>query len=378
MNRQTFDAARMARALELARRGEGYVEPNPMVGCVIVRRDEVVGEGYHQRFGGLHAEREALQSAGDAARGATMYVTLEPCCHHGKTPPCTEAIVAAGIARVVVARRDPFPNVDGGGIRALSEAGIEVEVGTCEGEASALDAPYLRLVETGRPWVIAKWAMTLDGKIATHAGDSQWISNESSRAIVHQLRGRVDAILVGSSTARADDPLLTARPAGPRTATRIVLDSHASLSLDSQLVKTTAETPVLVVTGGAATADRTQALTDAGCEVLKIEAKSREAQLQALLTELGHRRMTNILVEGGGTLLGSLHDAKLIDEVHIFVAPKLVGGAHAPAPIAGTGFATMKEAVRMRDATVERLEDDIYVVARLEGEDTPLMSADRR
>lgn len=354
----------MERALELARLGEGRVEPNPMVGCVIVHGEEVVGEGYHQRFGGPHAEREALQAAGQAARGATMYVTLEPCCHQGKTPPCTEAILTAGIARVVVATRDPFPQVDGGGIRVLREAGVEVEIGIGEAAARALNAPYFKLLAAGQPWVIAKWAMTLDGKIATRTGDSQWISNESSRAIVHQLRGRVDAILVGRGTAQADDPLLTARPSGPRTATRIVLDTNASLASDSQLVRTAADIPVIVVTGPTAPVDNQQALSAAGCEILTIAAESREAQLQALMSELGRRRMTNVLVEGGGTLLGSLHDAKLIDEAHIFIAPKIIGGLDAPGPIAGTGAALMNRVVNLQGVAIERLSDDIYIRAR--------------
>lgn len=364
MNRPAAEPVHMARAFELARLGQGHVEPNPMVGCVIVQGEEVVGEGYHTRFGGPHAEREALQAAGGASRGASMYVTLEPCCHHGKTPPCTDAILAAGIARVVIAGHDPFPQVDGGGIHVLREAGVEVEIGIGASEARSLNAPYFKLNATGRPWVIAKWAMTLDGKIATHTGDSQWISNATSRAIVHQLRGRVDAILVGSRTARADDPLLTARPEGPRTAARIVLDTQASLSLDSQLVKTVDQAPVLVVTGSHIPVERTQALTDAGCEVLSVPAKSRGEQLAALLSELGRRRLTNILVEGGGVLLGTLHDAKLIDEAHIFMAPKLVGGADAPSPVGGTGCALMADAAALSKVQVQQLGGDLYLFGR--------------
>ncbi|MBI2478733.1 MAG: bifunctional diaminohydroxyphosphoribosylaminopyrimidine deaminase/5-amino-6-(5-phosphoribosylamino)uracil reductase RibD, partial [Planctomycetia bacterium] len=258
----------MTRAIELAQRGEGAVEPNPMVGCVIARDGQVVGEGWHPRFGGPHAEVEALHDAGEAARGATMLVTLEPCCHQGKTPPCVDAIVNAGLTRVIVAQRDPFPQVDGGGIRMLQAAGIEVEVGVCAERARELNAPYLKLVNTGMPWVIAKWAMTLDGKIATRTGNSQWISNAASRAVVHRIRGRVDAIIVGSGTVRADDPLLTARPAGPRVATRIVFDSTASLSVDSRLAKTIESAPVLVVATANAPTENVRRLTESGCEVL--------------------------------------------------------------------------------------------------------------
>src|SRR5581483_10404701 len=240
-----LDAWHMARALELAELGRGYVEPNPLVGCIVVQGAEVIGEGWHRRFGGPHAEIDALAVAGHRAKGGTLVVTLEPCCHWGKTPPCTKAVIAAGIRRVVVAQRDPFPAVSGGGIDELRAAGIEVEVGVREDEARILNAPYLKLLETGRPWIIAKWAMSLDGKLATRTGHSQWISGDKSRRVAHAMRGRVDAVLVGRGTVEADDPLLTARPVGPRVATRIVLDSRATLSSDSQLVRTVEAAPVL-------------------------------------------------------------------------------------------------------------------------------------
>lgn len=354
----------MARAIELAKQGEGFVEPNPMVGCVIVRGGQVVGEGWHQRFGGAHAEVEALNNAGDAARGAAMFVTLEPCCHQGKTPPCANAIVEAGIARVVVAQRDPFRQVDGGGLQALQEAGIAVDVGICAEEARALNAPYLKLIETGTPWVIAKWAMTLDGKIATRTGNSQWISNEASRAVVHQLRGRVDAIIVGSGTARSDDPLLTARPAGPRVATRIILDSNASLSVDSQLVKTVDSAPVLVVVTSGAPLENVSRLKESGCEVLAVDGETSSERVGRLLAELGQRRMTNVLVEGGATLLGAFHDAEAIDEVHLFIAPKIIGGANAPSPLGGDGLQFVADAKPLTDWKVMELKGDIYALGR--------------
>ncbi|MFZ5831242.1 MAG: bifunctional diaminohydroxyphosphoribosylaminopyrimidine deaminase/5-amino-6-(5-phosphoribosylamino)uracil reductase RibD, partial [Planctomycetota bacterium] len=215
MSFRDLDPWHMRRALELAAEGEGYVEPNPMVGCVIAQGAETLGEGWHRRFGGPHAEIEALRIAGPRAAGATMFVTLEPCCHFGKTPPCTRAVVDAGIRRVVVAIGDPFPAVAGGGLAELRAAGIETTIGVLEAEAAELVAPYLKLLRTGLPWVIAKWAMTLDGKIATHTGVSRWISGPESRAVVHRLRGRVDAIVVGRQTAAIDDPQLTARPPGP-------------------------------------------------------------------------------------------------------------------------------------------------------------------
>src|SRR5438094_5754489 len=222
----SHDEPWMRRALELAEKGRGAVEPNPLVGAVVVRNDTVAGEGWHQRYGGPHAEVHALAAAGEAARQATLYVTLEPCCHHGKTPPCTDAILRAGINRVVAAMTDPFPQVAGKGAALLRAAGVVVEFGAGEAEARRLNAPYLKLLATGRPYVHAKWAMTLDGKIATRTGDSKWISNEVSRWRVHELRGRMDAIVVGIGTALADNPRLTVRPPGPRTPLRIILDSR--------------------------------------------------------------------------------------------------------------------------------------------------------
>lgn len=355
----------MARALELAERGRGLVEPNPMVGCVVVAADgAIVGEGYHTRFGADHAEVEALRRAGKAATGATLYVTLEPCCHHGKTPPCTQAIIAAGVQRVVAAMADPFPKVAGEGIAALRAAGIAVEVGLLEAEARWLNAPFLKRIATGMPWVIAKWAMTLDGKLATSSGDSRWISGEASRRIVHALRGRVDAVMVGSGTAVADDPLLTARPPGQRIATRIVLDSKATLASESQLVLSAAEAPVMVVaTELASPADRAR-LTSHGCEVFVAAGETPAARLETLLKELGGRGMTNILVEGGGTLLGTLFDARLVDEVHTFIAPRIAGGATAPSPVAGCGIQFMVDTLQLTDPQVALVERDIYIHGR--------------
>lgn len=359
------DARFMSRALELAPRGEGRVEPNPMVGCIIVRDGEIVGEGWHERFGGFHAEVNALRAARDNTRGATLYVTLEPCCHTGKTPPCTDAIVQAGITRVVAATRDPFPKVDGGGIAALQAAGIACDVGAMVQQANELLAPYRKLIATGKPWIIAKWAMTIDGKLATRTGDSKWISNESSRKIVHELRGRMDAILIGSGTARVDDPLLTARPPGPRVPLRVVLDSHASLSLESQLVRTAHDAPIIVATSRHADHKNRHALEQAGVEVLPLAGESHAERIETLLTELGQRQCTNVLVEGGSRLLGSLFDLHAIDEVHAFISPKLVGGQLATTPVAGAGLAQMADALPLRNSQVEILGGDVYLRGRM-------------
>jgi len=353
----------MRRALELARRGEGRVEPNPMVGAVIASASggHVIAEGWHSAFGGPHAEVVALSAAGAAARGGTLAVTLEPCCHHGKTPPCTAAIIAAGIARVIIATSDPFPAVNGGGIDALRRAGIEVRTGVCEQVARRLTAPFRTVVEQKRPWLIAKWAMSLDGHVATASGESRWISSEPSRAIVHGLRGRMDGIVCGIGTVLADDPLLTARPAGPRQALRVVLDSAARLPIESRLVRTAHEVPVLVATGPTAPADRLRVLASAGCEIWQANAADPRDRLHELLTELGSRRLTNVLVEGGPTVLGSLADAHAIDEVWAFIAPTIIGGAASPSPIAGTGIATLASANAIEIEHTEHPGGDLFI-----------------
>jgi len=353
----------MRRALELARRGTGSVEPNPAVGAVIVDDDgRVLGEGWHQKYGGPHAEVHAIVAAGTAARGANLFVTLEPCCHYGKTPPCSKAVIAAGLKRVFVAMRDPAPHVDGGGIQELREAGIDVQVGLLEPDALRLVAPFVQMVTLGRPWFHAKWAMTLDGKIASRTGHSQWITNTASRAVVHRLRGRMDAILVGIGTALADDPLLTARPAGPRIATRIVIDSKLRLPVDTQLVKTVSQAPVLVVTTNSAPSDRIDCLRAAGVEVLAIESdQTGRPSLLVLAHELGRRRLTNVLIEGGSEIAGAFFDAGLVNEVHTFIAPKLLGGRSALSPIAGMGLEAVPDLGSIDHPEIDILEGDVYI-----------------
>jgi diaminohydroxyphosphoribosylaminopyrimidine deaminase/5-amino-6-(5-phosphoribosylamino)uracil reductase len=361
----TNDEQWMRQALELAERGRGYVEPNPLVGAVVVRDGALVGEGWHRRYGEAHAEVNALAAAGEAARGATLYVTLEPCCHHGKTPPCTDAVLRAGVSRVVAAMLDPFPQVAGKGADILRAAGVAFEVGVLEAEARRLNAPYLTLLREGRPYVLAKWAMTLDGKIATRTGDSKWISNEESRRRVHELRGRVDAILVGVGTALADDPQLTARPPGPRTATRIVLDSRCRLPLTSRLVTMARTVPTLVATTAAAPGGAVQALEAQDCEVLRLPDADGRPDVRALLAELGRRRMMNLLIESAGAVLGSFLDANVIDEVHVFIAPRLAGGAAARTPIGGVGVETIAQALALTEWNVHTLGGDLYIQGRI-------------
>lgn len=360
-----LDDQLMARALKLARRGEGHVEPNPMVGCVIARRDRVLGEGYHRRFGGHHAEVEALSKCTDRVRGATAYVSLEPCCHQGKTPPCCDALIDSGIKRVVVATRDPNPLVRGKGLYRLRASGIQVDVGVCEKQAKQLLAPYLTLTKLGRPYVIAKWAQSLDGKLATRTGDSQWISCKHSRRTVHRLRARVDGILVGSNTVIRDDPRLTARDVPlRRTALRIVLDSRLRIPEGCRLVKTCNKFPTVIFTtqkqAASAKADRLRHL---GCEVrtCRLSRSSRVSSskvphldLTHVLQLLAHQDVTNLLVEGGPSVLSSFLAQQLVDEAMVFTAPILIGGHDAPGPLVGDGCSLIRHAVVPASVTTKR------------------------
>ncbi len=356
----------MRRALTEAARGRGAVEPNPMVGAVVVSGGEAVGVGHHDRFGGPHAEVVALERAGDRTRGATLYVTLEPCCHHGKTPPCVDAVLRAGIARVIAAHRDPFPKVDGGGLARLRAAGVEVAV-EVEGDAArSLNAPYLKRLALGLPFVTAKWAMTLDGRTATGSGDSRWISNPRSRALVHEVRGRMDAILVGVGTALADDPELTARPPGPRTPARVVLDGRGRLPTDGRLARTALEVPVWVASTNRAPPDRLEALEALGCRILRFDpGESGSVPIVAMLAELSRLGVTNLLVEGGGAVLGSFFDAGQVDAVDVFVAPKVEGGTHRHTPVQGAGFALMADAWKLEQPEISVIDGDVRIQGRL-------------
>ncbi|MEZ6141189.1 MAG: bifunctional diaminohydroxyphosphoribosylaminopyrimidine deaminase/5-amino-6-(5-phosphoribosylamino)uracil reductase RibD [Zavarzinella sp.] len=352
----------MMQAIRLAQRGEGFVEPNPMVGAVVVRDGKLLGEGWHQSYGQHHAEVNAIAAAGANCYGATLYVTLEPCCHFGKTPPCTDAVLAARFTRVVIAMRDPFPQVAGQGIAILQQAGISCTVGVCEQHAVELNAPYLKRLQSGKPWVHLKWAMTLDGKIATHTGDSKWISNEQSLATTHRLRGRMDAILIGMRTLLADDPLLTPRPPGARIPTRIVVSRNSENVPDSAaLLRSIAEAPVEIWTH-ADQVTKWHGWQLAGAQILVLpELTSTTLNLSHGLNVLAERKCTNILVEGGAGLHGSMLDQDLVDEIHVFVAPKLFGNVHAPGPVAGYGVEKLKSAHQFRLSHSETLENDLYL-----------------
>ena len=338
----------MRRALRLAARGRGRVEPNPMVGCVIARHGRILGEGYHRKFGGPHAEIDALRRCELNTRAATFYVTLEPCCVTGKTPPCTDALIAAGPRRVVAAVRDPNPRIRGRGLRALRRAGIRVEVGVLAREAADLIAPYAKLTRHKRPWVILKWAQSIDGRIATRCGDARWISDKDMRAHAQRTRADLDAIIVGSGTVLADDPALTCRIIRPRrVATRVVLDSRLRTPARARLVRTARKVPTWVFCGGGAPRVRARALEQAGCVIHRVPTDDGNLSLAAVLDVLGQRDMTNVLVEGGGRLLGRFFDQRLADELHVYIAPLLIGGRDAVGALDGLGSARIREALSL-------------------------------
>jgi diaminohydroxyphosphoribosylaminopyrimidine deaminase/5-amino-6-(5-phosphoribosylamino)uracil reductase len=355
------DSCWMRRALRLAARGRGWTSPNPMVGAVIVKGGRVVGEGYHHMVGGPHAEVNALRVAGGAARGATLYVTLEPCCHHGRTPPCTEAVIAAGIRRVVAAMRDPDPRVNGKGLAQLRSAGIGTEVGVLEAEAGRLNEAYLKRITTGLPFVSLKAAMSLDGKIATSVGESRWITGEKARALGHRLRASHDALLTGVETVLADDPELTVRLARGRTPLRVVADSQARTPPDARLLTADQRPPVIAVTGRAPLARRRR-LERAGAQVWVLPAREGRINLKALMQRLVGAGIQSVLVEGGGTLAESALAAGLVDRVYFFIAPLLIGGAAAPTAVEGPGVRHLARAWRLKDMRVRRVGEDVLIV----------------
>ncbi len=357
----------MQRALDLARRAVGSVSPNPAVGAVVVRDGAVIAEGHTQPPGGPHAEIEALRRARGRTTGAVLYTTLEPCAHHGRTPPCTQAIIHAGIAEVRSAVTDPNPRVNGAGFDQLREAGIAVRVGECEEQAREIIEAYARHVVTGMPFVTAKFAASLDGKIATATGESRWITGEQARAYAHELRAATDAIMVGIGTALADDPQLTARDARgnprPRQPTRVVVDSDARLPPSARMLSEPGDTVVAVAD---APATRCRALEQAGARIHRAPSSDGAVDLAALLAELGRTDTTSILVEGGGELHGSLFDAGLVDKVVAFVAPTIIGGAGAPSPVAGAGAQRIADAALLTRVRTLPLGRDMAIIGYCE------------
>ncbi len=369
MLRTQTDHTLLARAVELAQRGLGRVHPNPVVGAVVARDGEVLGEGWHDEFGGPHAEVKAIAACGGAdLAGGTIYVTLEPCCHQGKTPPCTDAILAAGLVRVVVGSDDPTEKASGRGLGILRDEGIEIDVadGDLAARARLLNQGFRKCARTGRPWVLFKSAMTLDGKVATATGDSKWISSPHSRELAHRWRSEVDSVVVGIGTALADDPQLTARIEDvTRQPRRVVFDSLARLPIDSRLVVAASELPLSVVVSRAAPRQATDALEMAGVDVIVATGENEQARVRAALTQLGDRDVNSLLLEGGPHLAGAFFDAGEIDEVRLFLAPLLLGGRTARDPLEGEGVERISDALRALTLDCECSGEDVLIRARL-------------
>lgn len=366
-NKQFTEADRqfMLRAMELAERGKGFVNPNPLVGALIVRGDRIIGEGWHEYYGGLHAERNAFKNCIEDPRGATLYVTLEPCCHHGKTPPCVDAVIEQGIARVVVGLKDPNPLVAGKGLEKLVNAGIEVVTGVEEEALREQNRVFLKYIATGLPWVALKTAMTLDGKIAAFTGDARWVTGDDARLRVHRMRSEYMGIMVGSGTVKTDDPLLNCRLEGEhRQPVRIVVDSKASVAFDSQVVRTARVFPLLVAHTVQADEEQLEMIQEAGGGTLLCEEKDGRVDITDLLKKLGARGIDSVLLEGGGELNYTFVKAGVIDEVYAFIAPKIVGGKTAKTPVEGEGFKQMGEALELSPFAVEAIGRDILLMAR--------------
>jgi len=355
----------MGQALSLARLALGQASPNPAVGAVVVKKGTVVGQGYTQPPGSHHAEVLALKQAGEAARGGVMYVTLEPCTHYGRTPPCTEAIISAGIRRVHMAMLDPNPIVLGRGKDELEKKGIKTYLGEDEEEAREINEAYIKFITTGLPFVTAKFAISLDGKIATRRGNSRWISGPESRKYVHCLRYASDAIMAGANTVIADDPHLTTRCSGGKGGTarkqplRVIVDGEGRTPLTARLFSEPGET--LLALGRAAKPEERAAFNQAGAEIVELPAGEGRVDLARLLEELGKRGITSVIVEGGGILLGSLFDQGLVDKVIAFIAPVIIGGAEAKTAVAGRGVDQVAESFRLERMKVEKLGDDLMV-----------------
>ena len=355
----------MRRAIELAKKGRGWTNPNPMVGAVIVKNGSIIGEGYHEKCGELHAERNAIASLTESAEGATLYVTLEPCCHYGKTPPCTEAILEQKIARVVIGSRDPNPKVSGKGAKILREAGVRVEEDFLREECDALNPVFFHYITTGLPYVVMKYAMTMDGKIATRTGASRWITGEEARQRVHQDRHRYTAIMAGVGTILADDPLLTCRMEGGKNPIRIICDTHLRTPLQSRIVRTAREVPtILAVCGEQA---RYAPYEAAGCRVWNLPCRAGHVDLDALMERLGAEEIDSVLLEGGGTLNWSALESGIVERVQTYISPKLFGGAEAKSPVAGTGVELPAQSVQLQNTTITRLGPDFLLESEVVG-----------
>lgn len=363
----------MKRAIELAKQGAGWTAPNPLVGAVVVKNGRVIGEGYHRKYGELHAERNALAACTEDPAGATLYVTLEPCCHYGKTPPCTEIIIEKKIAKVVIGSRDPNPKVAGKGARILREHGIEVVEDYMREACDALNPVFFHYITTKTPYVVLKFAMTLDGKIATRTGASKWITGEAARNHVHQLRGRYAGILAGISTVLADDPMLNCRIDGAHQPLRIILDSHLRIPMGSRLVRSAKEYPLLIVCNESTRdreegTNRIQKLEEAGAKVWTLPEKNGHPDLNVLMQRLGEEKIDSVLIEGGGTVNEAALKAHIVHRVYAYIAPKIFGGEDAKTPVEGSGIRLPQECAKLRLAKITVLLNDMLLEYDVEGE----------
>lgn len=363
----------MKQAIELAKQGAGWTAPNPLVGAVVVKNGRVIGEGYHRKYGELHAERNALAACTEDPAGATLYVTLEPCCHYGKTPPCTEIIIEKKIAKVVIGSRDPNPKVAGKGARILREHGIEVVEDYMREACDALNPVFFHYITTKTPYVVLKFAMTLDGKIATRTGASKWITGEAARNHVHQLRGRYAGILAGIGTVLADDPMLNCRIDGAHQPLRIILDSHLRIPMGSRLVRSAKEYPLLIVCNESTRdreegASRIQKLEEAGAKVWTLPEKNGHPDLNVLMQRLGEEKIDSVLIEGGGTVNEAALKAHIVHHVYAYIAPKIFGGEDAKTPVEGSGIRLPQECANLRLAKITVLLNDMLLEYDVEGE----------
>lgn len=363
----------MKRAIELAKQGAGWTAPNPLAGAVVVKNGRVIGEGYHRKYGELHAERNALAACTEDPAGATLYVTLEPCCHYGKTPPCTEIIIEKKIAKVAIGSRDPNPKVAGKGARILREHGIEVVEDYMREACDALNPVFFHYITTKTPYVVLKFAMTLDGKIATRTGASKWITGEAARNHVHQLRGRYAGILAGIGTVLADDPMLNCRIDGAHQPLRIILDSHLRIPMGSRLVRSAKEYPLLIVCNESIRdreegASRIQKLEEAGAKVWTLPEKNGHPDLNVLMQRLGEEKIDSVLIEGGGTVNEAALKAHIVHHVYAYIAPKIFGGEDAKTPVEGSGIRLPQECANLRLAKITVLLNDMLLEYDVEGE----------
>jgi diaminohydroxyphosphoribosylaminopyrimidine deaminase / 5-amino-6-(5-phosphoribosylamino)uracil reductase len=360
---ESIDNFFMNIALELAEKGRGFTSPNPMVGAVVVRDSEVMGTGYHEYAGGPHAEVNALNDAGELAKGATIYVTLEPCNHFGRTPPCTEKILDSGIVRVVVAMQDPNPDVTGGGIRFLREKGIRVDAGIEKKQAERLNEVFIKYIQTKRPFVILKTAATLDGRIATRTGDSKWVTGPSARQFTHTVRHSVDGIMVGIGTVKQDDPSLTTRLQREKVKDplRIVLDTRLSISEKARLLNIKSDAKTILVTGDDVSPEKKHRLEKQGVIIIESPLKDGFIDLEALIYRLGTMGITSLLIEGGGRVAASALSCRIVDKILFFYAPKILGGDDGVPICQGPGFDHMSDCIQIQDILVHRFDDDILV-----------------